>query len=94
MDMLLPILYCTMFFALPLIGMIVLALQKMRRGANGEAYLEEIYEESRENKIHIRTIFPKLKSNKIIDYQFIESQIHEPLHFRKHKGRAPCRAGP
>lgn len=93
--MLLPMLYCISFFVLPAIGMIVLAVKKARLQGEGEDELLRRENTNRRAKVHSqKNSIPRFANSRIIEYQLMESQIHESLHFKHHKQRAPCRAGP
>lgn len=92
--MLLPMLYCISFFVLPAIGMIALAVKRARlQSEEGDYLLKE--KNNMKRQVHNKKNgVPKFANSRIMDYQLIESQIHESLHFKHHKQRAPCRAGP
>lgn len=96
--MLLVVMFCTTFFVLPAIGMILLALKKIGKEKRQveRYYLLEEGEAAggKKQKRQKKVILPDFMNQQIIDDQLIASQISESLHFNEVEPRAPCRAGP
>lgn len=91
-KMLLPVLYCVIFFILPTLGMISLARQK-----NGKSKEINHSEGSIQDKgIHRdrQSKQPVLSTGRVLAYQLIESHNKVPLGSQKRKGKALLRAGP
>lgn len=96
--MLLLMMFCTTFFVLPAVGMMLLAIKKLNkeRREAGCLYLFDDGQavSAKKQRKDTKVVFPRFANKHIIEYQLIESQIRESLHFREIKPRAPCRAGP
>lgn len=96
--MLLVVMFCTTFFVLPAIGMLLLALKKIgkeKRQAERYYLLEEGEAAGgKRQKRQKKVILPAFMNQQLLEDQRVEGQISESLHFNEVEPRAPCRAGP
>lgn len=96
--MLLETLFCIGFFLLPLVGMFMLVIRAaIKAGAPHKLRTQKIREKLDINRFKKRKStypVPVFENQKVLDYQLIESQIHQSLHLNILKERAHPRAGP
>lgn len=87
MIMLLQMMFCVVFFGLPLLGMVAGVIKRVAKNLAAGEYIEErAYKESR-----VKQFVPVLENPKIVYYQLVESRVHKPMRL---KGKYQCRAGP
>lgn len=87
------LLFCLIFFAVPVVGMIGLTIGKLL-----QAQTEKLGQDQKERLHFIKkrktSMVPAFASQKVMEYQMMESQVHIPLQLTKFKERAQQRAGP
>lgn len=87
------LLFCLIFFAVPVVGMVGLLIGKLIQGQ-----IKKSGQDQKERLQFIRrrkhSVVPVFASQKVMEYQMIDSQVHIPLQFTKLKERAQQRAGP
>ena len=90
--MLLQMMFCVVFFGLPLLGMVAGVIKRVAKNLAAGEYIEErAYKESR-----VKQFVPVLENPKIVYYQLVESRVHKPMVHKpmRLKGKYQCRAGP
>lgn len=96
--MLLETLFCIGFFVLPLVGMFVLVIRAaIKAEVPQKLRPQQIREKLDINRFKKRKNtypVPVFANQKILEYQLIESQVHQSLHLNIIKERAHPRAGP
>lgn len=96
--MLLETLFCIGFFLLPLVGMFMLVIRAaIKMGAPHKLRPQKVREKLDINRFKKRNntyLVPVFENSKVLDYQLIESRIHQSLHLNIMKERAHPRAGP
>ncbi|MBP3886706.1 MAG: hypothetical protein J6F30_03470 [Cellulosilyticum sp.] len=92
-------LFCTVFFALPVVGMVGMLIARVLKeqllGKRTESLGVASNREWRNFRKRER-VLPVLAfaNEKVMEYQLIESQVHMPIHFNRMKERTYPRAGP
>lgn len=101
--MLLETLFCIGFFLLPLVGMFMLVIRAaIKAGAPHKLRTQKLRPQEVREKLDINRFkkrkstypVPVFENQKVLEYQLIESQIHQSLHLNILKERAHPRAGP
>ena len=92
-------LFCTVFFALPVLGMvgmlIVHVLKAHLLGKRTESLGVTSNREWRNFRKRERVLpVPAFANEKVVEYQLIESQVHIPIRLNQLKKRTHQRAGP
>ncbi|MBE6023247.1 MAG: hypothetical protein E7231_08450 [Cellulosilyticum sp.] len=89
------LIFCTVFFIVPILGMFGLVIGRVLRGER-----EEVSNHKVKKQIHSLKkakhaaggwLFAK---DRVMAYQLIESQVHMPLQLSRFKEKAHPRAGP
>ena len=93
--MLAEILFGTVFFLLPIVGMISMVVVKgLLNEAQQEVDMEQKRGAERWRRVRSTSGSPSFIYDQVRRYQLIEGRVHEPCFLRNQKGRRHQRAGP